>query len=113
MFYDKFKGLCDQKNVKPSRVALECGFSKGSVSHWKNEGTVPQREILIKIAEYFSVSVDYLLGAEEKENPAADSNEALAFALYGGDRTDITPEMLDKVREFARFVRDEERRKKE
>lgn len=67
MFYDKLKELCENKGVKPSRVAIECGFSKGTVSHWKNEGTIPQREILIKIAEYFDVSIDYLLGNEPKE----------------------------------------------
>lgn len=62
MFYDKLKELCDEKGVKPSRVAVECGFSKGTVSHWKNDGTVPQREILLKIAEFFDVPVDHLLG---------------------------------------------------
>lgn len=62
MFYDKLKELCEENGIKPSRVAMECGFSKGTITHWKNDGTIPQREILLKIADYFNVSVDYLLG---------------------------------------------------
>lgn len=72
MFYDKLKELCNKKGVKPSRVAIECGFSKGTVSHWKNSGTIPQRDILKKIANYFDVSVDYLLSNDEKETQVND-----------------------------------------
>ena len=63
-----------------------------------------------KIADFLGVSTDYLLGTQ-KEKIAANSDEALMFALYGGEHQDITPAMLDKVREFARFVREEEKRK--
>ena len=113
MFYDKLKSLCEQRGVKPSRVAIECGFSKGSVSHWKNDGTVPQREILIKIAEYFNVTVDYLLGNEKTDSTAViDSDENLKFALWGEDVDDITSEMIDDVRKFAQFIREKKKGEK-
>ena len=116
MFYARYVDLCSRKNVSPSKVALDCGFNKGSVSVWKKkymlgEDVCPTAEILVKVADYFDVTVDYLLG-NEKENPTADSDEALMFALWGGDNADVTPEMLSKVKEFARFVQEEERRKK-
>lgn len=47
-----------------------------------------------------------------KENPTVITNdEALLFALYGGDSEDITPDMLEDVRNYANYIR--ERRKKD
>ena len=72
MFFDVFRELCDKKGVSPSRAALECGLSKSTVSQWKTRGSSPKFEQLSKIAAYFGVSVDYLLGNEEK--PAVKSD---------------------------------------
>ena len=111
MFYARYVALCSDRNISPSKVALECGFNKGSVSIWKKkyekgEDVKPTSEILIKIADYFNVSVDYLLGNESKapnaEQPATESQ--IKFALFGGDE-DITDEMLDEVKAFAQFVK--------
>lgn len=118
MFYARYIDLCKNKNVSPSKAAMDCGFNKGSVSVWKKkyekgEDIKPSPDILIKIAEYFNVSVDYLLGNKEKETPAANSDETLMFALYGGDNKDITPGMLEDVRKFAQFIREKEKEKED
>ncbi len=70
MFYARYVELCAKKKVSPSKVALECGFNKGSVSVWKKkyekgEDIKPTPETLVKIAAYFNVSVGYLLGIED------------------------------------------------
>lgn len=110
MFFDRYSSLCKKKGKTPTGVALELNVSRATVNYWKN-GNVPKQEILIKIADYFNVTVDYLLGTTQKENPTANSDETLMFALYGDDNKDITPDMLDDVRKFAQFVR--EQRKKD
>lgn len=110
---DKIIFLLKEQGKKQIELCEYVGIKKNAFTSWKAGVNHSYKKHIDKIAEFLNVSVDYLLGVENKNSPAADSNEALAFALYGGDRTDITPEMLDKVREFARFVRDEERRKKE
>lgn len=106
MFYDRFVAICKQRNVSPSQVAIQCGFNKSSVTNWKKNGYAPRQEILKKIADYFNVSVDYLLGNESKvpdaEQPATESQ--IKFALFGGEE-DITDEMLDEVKAFAQFVK--------
>lgn len=110
-FYNNFIKLCNEAGKSPSKVALEIGTTKPSVTRWKN-GSKPSDATLQKIADYFDVTVDFLINNDiNKNNPAADSDEALAFALFGGDTQDITPEMLADVRDYAQFVR--ERRKKE
>ncbi len=51
-------------NYRISQVTLAkaLGVSKQSVSNWENDNIQPSIEILIKLAEYFSVSTDSLLG---------------------------------------------------
>lgn len=68
MFYDTFLQLCDEKGVKPTPAALAMGFSKATATKWKN-GSVPSSETLQIVADYFGVSVDYLLNGETKKSP--------------------------------------------
>ena len=75
MFYNLYCALCEQKGVSPSRAALDIGISKSLPTSWKTTGTKPKSEILTKIADYFGVSVDYLLG-NEKSAPAGDGETA-------------------------------------
>lgn len=67
MFYDLFCELCAEKKISPTRASIEIGLSKSTATKWKNTGATPQGDTLNKIAEYFGVSVDYLLG--KTKNP--------------------------------------------
>lgn len=66
MFYNIFESLCKEKGVTPTKVAHEIGIAQQSVSLWKKRGSTPSGANLQKLADYFGVSVGYLLG-EEKE----------------------------------------------
>ena len=65
MFWKKFLDCCNKAEKSPNAVAKELGISSGAVTAWKNSDRVPQERILLKIAEYFGVSVEYLLGKEK------------------------------------------------
>lgn len=76
MVYDKFCDLCSQKGVSPSKAAMDAGFSKSLISKWKSkQEIVPSSEVLQKIADYFGVSVDYLLGKEKQPTEGELSDE--------------------------------------
>lgn len=70
MFYDTLKALCDERNISPSKAAAECGISRSTVTWWKQHKTNPNSEQVSKLANYFNVSIDYLLGNKQKETPA-------------------------------------------
>lgn len=61
-FYEMFVFLCEQKGVKPGRAATECNINRSNVTSWKKNGYTPRGEVLQKLASYFGVSADYLLG---------------------------------------------------
>lgn len=57
--YKKIKQLCEKNNISVYRLEKLLGLSTGSVSKWEN--SVPRGDTLLKVANYFEVSVDYLL----------------------------------------------------
>lgn len=81
-FYERFVMLCEKKGIKPGRVANECNISRSNVTSWKNNGYTPRGDVLQRIASYFDVSVDFLLGEEEqKEKPLVNGDEELTEYL--------------------------------
>ena len=68
MFFDVYKALCDSKGISPKKAALEIGLSNSVTVKWK-AGATPSGTTLAKIADYFGVSVGYLLGEEIEKTP--------------------------------------------
>lgn len=66
--YENIKVLCDEKAIKPGRMCTDIGISKSILTGLKN-GTKKniQTDTAQKIADYFGVSVDRVLGSEQKE----------------------------------------------
>lgn len=67
MFYNQVSLLCKSNSVSISKVAATLGLSKSNVTRWK-EGVVPKSDTVKKIAEYFNVSTDFLIGNVQYEN---------------------------------------------
>lgn len=77
MFWENFVSLCAQKGVAPNNVANEVGVkSSGTVTGWK-DGAKPRPTVLKKLADYFGVSVEYLLGTETKKESTATNGSEL------------------------------------
>lgn len=66
--YENIVFLCDQKGIKPGKMCNETGISRGLITDLKmgrkNSITV---ETAKRMADYFGVSVDRVLGSEQKE----------------------------------------------
>lgn len=76
MFYDIYKKLCEDNGEKPYQLPLKLGAKSNSVvAQWKN-GSLPRPEMIQKIADYFNVSVEYLMfGEVNKEKPVPVRHE--------------------------------------
>lgn len=64
VFYERYLKLCAQADLKPSedQAAKLFDTTRASMSTWKTKDMIPRPKTLIKIANYFHVSIDYLLG---------------------------------------------------
>lgn len=75
--YETIKKLCKENGVTVTKLEREIKIAKGSLC--KVNTNKPSMEKVQKIADYFNVSVDYLMGAEEKEDsPVYYTNEETA-----------------------------------
>lgn len=66
MFFDIFQSLCNRRGTTPNAVCKELGFSNSMATYWKKSGKTPKRESVEKVAHYFGVSTDYLLGRSDQ-----------------------------------------------
>ncbi len=65
MIYDlstRLKHLRQEKHLKQEQVALLVGVTKSAVSAWELDMRQPSFEILVRLADLYRVSTDYLLG---------------------------------------------------
>ncbi len=60
--------LMKNNNIKQQQLSEAVGVSQGNVSDWKSGRSSPSIEVLPKIAEFFNVSTDYLLGLDDVLN---------------------------------------------
>ncbi len=108
MFYDLFKSLCENKGVAPTRAALDIGLSKSAPIKWRTTGATPQGETLNKIADYFGVSVDYLLGNEKKKSYATNgetkSPTRKLRSISRLEDTQITPEQDEEIANYIDYL---------
>ena len=81
MFKEIFIKLCNEKKESPSAVCKKIGITPATYSCW-DENSVPRKTTLIKIAEYFNVSVNYLLGKESSPTIVLSNEEQELILAY-------------------------------
>lgn len=80
--FSRIEALCKANGITVTQLCRESGASRGSLSDLK-KGRKQSLSIdtLSKIATYFGVSVDSLLGADQKEKPLVNGDEELTEYL--------------------------------
>lgn len=86
-FYERYELLCGEHGMKPQTQEMQdiTGVSSPSISGWKN-GSMPKADVLCRLATYFDVTTDYLLGLSEVRNsqviPALTEQEQLLLSAF-------------------------------
>ena len=65
VFAERLKELRLEKGLGQEELARELGLSHGTISLWENELREPKMSNLILLAQYFDVTIDYLVGLED------------------------------------------------
>lgn len=105
---DKILKLLQETNTEQKQLTAYLGVGPQTVSDWKSGKTKSYMKHLDRIAEYFNVSTDYLLG---KESAFQSTDDELKFALFNGTEG-ITDEMFNEVKQFAAMVKMRENAKR-
>lgn len=95
MFPDRLKSLRKSKGFTQQQLAEKLGVKKQSVSNWENDNIVPSVEMLVKIADFFAVSTDYMLDREQINDSS----------IHTVDVTGLRPDLVELVQKLVDEMR--------
>lgn len=100
----KLRELRKEKGMSMKELGEALGCSESTISLYENGKREPSFETLLKMGEFFGVTVGYLLGNEEKDpsQKAEVSDDDIKFALFGGAK--VTDAQFEEVKRFARYI---------
>lgn len=75
--YEIFEQLCKEKGVTAYRVCKSTGITTATISNWKAGRYTPKQEKMKKLADYFGVTVNYLMTGKEPETQKATDEPSL------------------------------------
>lgn len=87
-FAQRVKQLRKNKHLTGEQLGNILGITKTGISYWENGRSVPDNEMLLKLADFFDVSIDYLLGKTDVETKIDKST-------YYGDYDEVVEYLKD------------------
>lgn len=125
---ERVKELCSEKGISQRKLESELELSNGASSKWNKSS--PSGEVLQKIADYFDVSTDYLLGRTDIKNSSDKMSEVLEndkelgtfwnelknredLKLLFKQTKDLSPRGIQQVIRIIKAIEDEEDRENE
>ena len=93
--YKIFEELCKENGVTTYRVCKETGITTATISNWKAGRYTPKADKMQKIADYFGVSLEYLMTGEVL-TVSIQSQESTKSELTARDERDIAKD-LDNI----------------
>lgn len=99
MIFERIQELAKKRDKSLQDIAVELDFSKNLFYRWKT--SEPKARDIEKVADYFDVSVDYLLGREQKQ--LTEDDLSVLFRLNTEGLSDEKKEKVKK--EMTRFMK--------
>ncbi|MBC1548833.1 helix-turn-helix transcriptional regulator [Listeria sp. FSL L7-1434] len=121
--FERIKKLAESRDKSLQDVAEELNFSRNLIYRWQSSS--PKGSDLEKVADYFNVSVDYLLGRTDKMDWVQydeENSEGIkkgvsgakmfdTIAAHAKDRdADLTEEDLQQINDFVNFIIDKHKK---
>lgn len=99
MFWNNFVTLCNEKGISANGVCSQLGLSNATATKWKS-GSVPRSTTLKKIADYFGVSVEQLIGKPGKYDRLEVGEITFDLGLFGDVQDQEVDEMTELLQEL-------------
>lgn len=117
MFPKRLRLLRESQGYYTQQALAEAlGVAQSTVANWEAGRREPNYETTSRLADFFHVSVDYLMGRSNVFNGTGSSDDQLKAALWGGDG-ELSQQELDElwedVREYAAYKAHQCKRRRE
>jgi len=103
--YKKIISLCEEKGIKGGKMCTDIGMSKGILTDLKmgRQSGISTANAQ-KIASYFGVSVDYLLGEEEKQKQSVENELSERKKLFMQKVAEMSDAQLERLEQILDLV---------
>lgn len=100
---DRIKAICKERNIPLYKLEQDLGFSNGYIGQLRKG--VLRADRLRMVAEYLSVSPEYLMGDDQaRSTPTQLNDQELKFALWGSDANQVSDSELEDVKRYAAYI---------
>lgn len=111
LFGDRLKELRKERNLTQEDIGNLCDVAKNTVSNWENNINQPTFDIVKKLAQYFGVTIDYLLNFTQDD---MDNMEKLKTALkeagmWDYSMNDMSREDFEKAMQIVAMLKDKKK----
>jgi len=102
--YQNVMKLCEERGISPNKLDIESGIGRGNVERWKTVS--PSIEKVSAVADYFGVSVDYIVKGEKPSS--SDRLLSYAEARLIDDFRKLDPSRQSLVSEYVSLLKGHE-----
>lgn len=104
IFLNRLRELRVERELLQSDIAKLINKSERTVGFYETGERDMNTETLAILANFFNVSIDYLLGKSDIRNPEKADLDKLQIGLSAKDYSNITDEQIKQIEDFAKFV---------
>ena len=101
MLEERLKTLRESNEKSQLEVCTALNIEQSTLANYESGRRTPEIDILIKLAEYYNCSVDYLLGLENKKNDKANENKIL---IIDSEMKKVLSDSYDKLNSDNRYI---------
>lgn len=94
----RIKLLREEQSLNQSQLAEKLGIAVSSISQYESGDRIPSDDIKIKMADYFEVSLDFLMGLSEIRNP-------YVFFTLSNELKDLEEDEVNEVIKYIMFIK--------
>lgn len=107
LFAQNLKELRKKHHLSQDALAMKLNVSQQAVGKWETEKSFPDFKMLIQLADFFHVSIDYLLGHEVAQpDPPADTSEPADIKeLIAKELPNMDAEDAAMMGQFMQFLK--------
>lgn len=101
---ERLRELRKQRGLTTTALANIVGCSNPTITHYERGDRKPDPDMLKKFADFFGVSVDYLLGRDEKSPLAKQGGRGVKIPVYGEIAAGIPIEAIEDIIDFEEIA---------
>lgn len=105
-FAERMKYERQRLNLSQEELAYKVKLGRTSISKYETGKQIPEMPTLENLANFFNVSIDYLLGKTNSRNYDKDEKEERTIALHSDYNYDeLPPEARKEIENFIEFIK--------